>query len=48
MQPDDATIRWLLEGDPAIRWQVMRDLLDEPAERWEKERRRTTERREST
>jgi hypothetical protein len=43
MQPDDATIRWLLEGDPAIRWQVMRDLLDEPAERWEKERRRTTE-----
>jgi hypothetical protein len=25
-------IRWLLEGDPAIRWQVMRDLTDEPAE----------------
>ncbi len=23
-------IGWLLEGDPAIRWQVMRDLTDEP------------------
>ncbi|MFL5642490.1 MAG: hypothetical protein ACJ771_09125 [Chloroflexota bacterium] len=25
-------IDWLLDGDPAIRWQVMRDLTDEPAE----------------
>src|SRR2546427_444440 len=25
--PSDGTIRWLLEGDPAIRWQVLRDLL---------------------
>jgi len=24
----DATIQWLLQGDPSIRWQVMRDLLD--------------------
>jgi hypothetical protein len=24
-----SVIRWLLEGDPAIRWQVMRDLTDE-------------------
>jgi hypothetical protein len=23
---------WLLDSDPAIRWQVMRDLLDQPAE----------------
>jgi len=23
---------WLLEGDPAIRWQAMRDLLDKPAD----------------
>jgi len=23
---------WLLDADPAVRWQVMRDLLDEPAE----------------
>jgi len=22
---------WLLDGDPAIRWQVMRDLTDAPA-----------------
>jgi len=25
---DDATIAWLLEGDPAIRWQTLRDLTD--------------------
>lgn len=25
---------WLLEGDPAIRWQVMRDLLGEPEPVW--------------
>ena len=23
-------IDWLLDSDPAIRWQVMRDLTDEP------------------
>lgn len=27
-----AVIRWLLDADPAIRWQVMRDLTDAPAE----------------
>ncbi len=26
----DDVVRWLLRGDPAIRWQVMRDLLDAP------------------
>jgi hypothetical protein len=26
----DEVVAWLLEGDPAIRWQVRRDLLDEP------------------
>lgn len=40
---NDAVVEWLLEGDPAIRWQVMRDLLDEPAETWEAERRRAVE-----
>ena len=40
---DDAVVHWLLSGDPVIRWQVMRDLLDEPAETWESERRRTLE-----
>jgi len=27
-----AVVKWLLDSDPAIRWQVMRDLTDEP---WE-------------
>jgi hypothetical protein len=44
MAEQDAVIDWLLEGDPAIRWQVMRDLLDEPAETWQEERSRTVER----
>ena len=43
MASQEAVIDWLLAGDPAIRWQVMRDLLDEPAETWERERRRTVE-----
>ncbi len=30
---------WLMQGDPAIRWQVMRDLLDTPQARWQAERR---------
>jgi hypothetical protein len=38
---DDEVVEWLLAGDPAIRWQTMRDLLDEPAEVWQAERRRT-------
>lgn len=25
-------MEWLLDSDPSIRWQVMRDLLDEPDE----------------
>ncbi len=28
--PRPAHIRWLLDSDPAIRWQVMRDLTDAP------------------
>ncbi len=27
-----AVVKWLLEGDPSIRWQVMRDLAHEPDE----------------
>jgi hypothetical protein len=30
MSEDDPVVRWLLQGDPAIRWQVLRDLLDAP------------------
>ncbi|MGE5073356.1 MAG: prenyltransferase/squalene oxidase repeat-containing protein [Anaerolineae bacterium] len=33
-------LKWLLEGDPAIRWQVQRDLLGASARVYEKERRR--------
>jgi hypothetical protein len=28
--PADRTIAWLLAGDPAIRWQTLRDLVDAP------------------
>lgn len=31
-------IDWLLDSDPAIRWQTMRDLLDLPDEAWKAER----------
>lgn len=31
----DDVVGWLLDGDPAIRWQVKRDLLDEPASGYE-------------
>ncbi len=37
----EIVIKWLMEGDPAIRWQVMRDLLDMPESVWQTERRRT-------
>ncbi len=37
----DKVIDWLMEGDPAIRWQAMRDLLDVPEKKYQAERRRT-------
>ena len=37
----DAIIDWLMEGDPAVRWQTMRDLLDAPEEVWQAEQERT-------
>lgn len=36
-------IGWLMEGDPAIRWQALRDLLDAPQAEWQAERSRTLE-----
>jgi hypothetical protein len=36
----NATVDWLLASDPAIRWQVMRDLLDAPESQWRAERAR--------
>ena len=29
-QPNNAVIRWLLDSDPSVRWQVKRDLTGEP------------------
>lgn len=39
MAPTDV-ITWLLETDPALRWQVERDLLDAPSAQWEATRAR--------
>jgi len=36
--PGVDVLDWLLDSDPAIRWQVMRDLLDCPREEWSAER----------
>jgi hypothetical protein len=36
-------IEWLMDGDPAIRWQVMRDLLGASERDWKAEQRRTVE-----
>jgi len=36
-------IAWLMQGDPAIRWQTMRDLLDHAAQSWGTERTRVGE-----
>lgn len=35
-------INWLLDSDPAIRWQVMKDILHEPQTAYEKERGKLT------
>ena len=38
MNSDRAVIDWLLEGDPSVRWQAMRDLLARPEREWSRER----------
>ena len=38
MASTGSVIDWLLDSDPAIRWQVMRDLLDAPEAAWRAER----------
>jgi hypothetical protein len=40
MVPENDIVTWLLAGDPAIRWQVERDLLDEEASVYEQTRAR--------
>jgi hypothetical protein len=37
---DPAVTDWLMASDPAIRWQVLRDLLDRPENEWSAERAR--------
>jgi hypothetical protein len=37
-QPADGPIQWLLEGDPAIRWQTLRDLVEASERPVEQER----------
>jgi hypothetical protein len=39
-EPKDSVIEWLLDSDPSIRWQVMRDLTDAPADEVAAERAR--------
>jgi hypothetical protein len=39
-KPDRSVLAWLLDSDPSIRWQVMRDLIDAPAEEVAAERAR--------
>lgn len=39
-KPDPAVVRWLLDSDPSIRWQVMQDLTDASEETVAKERAR--------
>jgi len=38
MRTENTILEWLLAGDPAIRWQVQRDLLDEKPAVYERER----------
>src|SRR5260221_1121600 len=39
-QPNSSVIQWLLDADPAIRWQALRDLIGAPAEEVAAERAR--------
>jgi hypothetical protein len=39
-KPDSSVTRWLLDSDPSIRWQVMRDLTNAPADEVAAERTR--------
>ncbi|HZC79658.1 MAG TPA: hypothetical protein VE258_18020 [Ktedonobacterales bacterium] len=41
-QPNSSVIQWLLDSDPSIRWQALRDLIGAPAEEVAAERARVT------
>jgi hypothetical protein len=38
MQPTQETIDWMLDSDPALKWQVERDILGLPESEWQKTR----------
>jgi hypothetical protein len=38
LSANDPVIDWLLDSEPSIRWQVMRELTDTPAEMVERSR----------
>lgn len=40
MDISDAVTSWLLDADPAIRWQVQRDVLDTAPAQWQSTRAR--------
>ena len=40
LPPDERLLRWMLDTDPALRWQVERDLADEPEHVWQATRAR--------
>ena len=35
MQTESALLAWLLDSDPALRWQVERDIVGAPRDVWE-------------
>lgn len=35
MKPSQATLDWLLDSDPSLKWRVQRDLVGEPAAVWQ-------------
>jgi hypothetical protein len=41
IRTSDEIILWLMDGDPAISWQTLRDLLDAPEQEWVIEQQRT-------
>lgn len=41
MSARDSVIDWLMDGDPVIRWQTMRDLCSQSKDIWRAERHRT-------
>ena len=38
MASSSSVVEWLLDSDPAIRWQVPRDVVGAPVEQWAKVR----------